>query len=157
MYEKILVPYDGSKPSRDALKYAAELALLTGNNTEITLIFVIENIMLPPLMTENVRSRKTGEMIDREGILKEIYFDEKMAAKDMLDNAAMSIDGKSKIKKVISYGRPPEKIIEFARKEKIDLIIIGNVGLSGISKLKALGSVSRCVSECSPCPVLIMH
>jgi nucleotide-binding universal stress UspA family protein len=49
------------------------------------------------------------------------------------------------------------KILELAEKDNVDLIIIGNVGLSGISKLKTLGSVSRAVSERSPCPVLIVH
>jgi len=40
-------------------------------------------------------------------------------------------------------------------KEKIDLIIIGNVGRSGISKIRTLGSVSRSVSERAPCPAMI--
>jgi nucleotide-binding universal stress UspA family protein len=48
-------------------------------------------------------------------------------------------------------------IIDFAAKEKVDLIVIGNVGPSGISKIKTLGSVSRSVSEKAPCPVMIIH
>lgn len=48
-------------------------------------------------------------------------------------------------------------IIEFAEKEKMDLIAIGNIGLSGMSKVKALGSVSRAIAEMSTCPVLIVH
>jgi nucleotide-binding universal stress UspA family protein len=52
---------------------------------------------------------------------------------------------------------PPEKIVEFANNEKVDLIVIGNVGLSGLSKVKALGSISRSVSERASCPVLIVH
>ena len=40
-----------------------------------------------------------------------------------------------------------DTILEFAKKEKADLIVIGNVGLSGISKLKTLGSVSRSIAE----------
>ena len=50
-----------------------------------------------------------------------------------------------------------EKIVEFAEKENVDLIVIGNIGLSGLSKVKALGSVSRSVSESASCPVLIVH
>jgi nucleotide-binding universal stress UspA family protein len=52
---------------------------------------------------------------------------------------------------------PPEKIIEFAKNEQVDLILIGSVGLSELSKVKALGSVSRSVSEWAICPVLIVH
>ena len=50
-----------------------------------------------------------------------------------------------------------DTIIKFADKEKIDLIAIGNVGLSGMSKLKALGSISRAIVERSICPVLVVH
>ena len=51
----------------------------------------------------------------------------------------------------------PDTIIEFAIKEKMDLIVLGNVGLSGLSKVKALGSVSRDIVEKSVCPVLVVH
>jgi len=44
-----------------------------------------------------------------------------------------------------------------AKKMKVDIIVIGSVGLTGIKKLKALGSVSRKVSELSDCPVLIIR
>jgi nucleotide-binding universal stress UspA family protein len=57
----------------------------------------------------------------------------------------------------IDNGYPPEKIIEFAKNEQVDLIVIGSVGLSELSKVKALGSVSRSVSERAICPVLIVH
>lgn len=54
------------------------------------------------------------------------------------------------------YGSPVEKIIEFAHKEKVDVIVMGNIGLSGFSKLKALGSVSRGGSERAEVPVMIV-
>lgn len=62
-----------------------------------------------------------------------------------------------KIKTVSLNGYPPEKIIELANNEKVDLIVIGNIDLSGLSKVKALGSVSRNVSEKASCPVPIVH
>ena len=157
MYQKILVPFDGSRSSISALRHANELAELVGDKAEITLLYVIDSIILPPMTHSNVRSRTTGEVIDREGILKEIYYSEKKTGKIVLENAAKSAHVTRKIKTELSYGSPPEKIVEFAKKHKIDLIVVGNIGLSGLSKLRALGSVSRCISECSPCPVLIVH
>ena len=56
----------------------------------------------------------------------------------------------------ILYGSPVEKIIEFAKKEKVDVIVMGNIGLSGFSKLKVLGSVARSVSERAEVPVMIV-
>jgi nucleotide-binding universal stress UspA family protein len=87
----------------------------------------------------------------------------------MQDNAAKTLDkkkkeieveagGKAKVGTIVLIGDSVSgKILELAEKDNVDLIIIGNVGLSGISKLKTLGSVSRAVSERSPCPVLIVH
>ena len=52
---------------------------------------------------------------------------------------------------------PADKIMEMAIEENVDLIVMGNVGLSRFSKLKALGSVSRNVSERAKCPVMLVR
>jgi nucleotide-binding universal stress UspA family protein len=62
-----------------------------------------------------------------------------------------------KIEPILLGGYPAEKIIEFANNEKVDLIVIGSVGLSRLLKVKALGSVSRSASERASCAVLIVH
>jgi len=54
-------------------------------------------------------------------------------------------------------GEPTEAILDYAIANKVDLIIIGSKGLRGFSKLKALGSVSRTVSELAKCPVMIIR
>lgn len=158
MFHKILVPYDGSKPSVDALKQAVELAQMVGKNVEITVLYVMEKILLPPLSPERMRSSRSGEVIDRDQILKEIYYDQKKSATEMLEKAIQSIRSHNvRAHLRVMYGSAPEEIVRYATKARSDLIVIGNVGLSGISKLKALGSVSRSVSEGAPCPVLIVH
>ncbi len=44
----------------------------------------------------------------------------------------------------VVIGNPPRVIIDVTnKKQKVDLIIMGNYGLKGISKVRALGSVSR--------------
>jgi nucleotide-binding universal stress UspA family protein len=63
-----------------------------------------------------------------------------------------------KVQVVIGSGLSvSDVIIDFAKKEKVDLIVLGNVGLSGVSKVKVLGSVSRAIIEKSVCPVLVVH
>ena len=58
----------------------------------------------------------------------------------------------------ITTGIPTDKIIEYATDKKVDLIVIGSIGVTGISKFfKGLGSVSRNVSEKVSCPVLIVR
>jgi hypothetical protein len=83
----------------------------------------------------------------------------KMRALEMLNRKKDEFKdaGINNVRPQVSIGNPIEKILDLASAEKVDLIVIGSVGLSGISKLKALGSVSRSVSERAKCPVLIVR
>ena len=55
-------------------------------------------------------------------------------------------------------GPAAEKILEYADAKKADMIVMGSSNrLRGISKIKALGSVTRKVSELANFPVLIVH
>ena len=47
-------------------------------------------------------------------------------------------------------------IIKFVKDQNVDLIVLGSIGLGGVSKNKALGSVTRNITEISTCPVLIV-
>ena len=51
-------------------------------------------------------------------------------------------------------GEPAEEIVDYARLEEVDLIVMGSRGLSPIQEL-LLGSVSDKVLRTAPCPVLI--
>lgn len=61
------------------------------------------------------------------------------------------------VKVKVAIGYPPDRIMEVVEEEAADLIVMGSIGLTGLSKLRALGSVSRAVSERARCPVLIVH
>ena len=91
--------------------------------------------------------------------VKEVYQDLKNKAVDMLmgKNREHLKESGGIAKTHVLLGNPADKIIEFANSENIDLIIIRNVGLRGISRIKALGSESRYVSEMASCPVLLVH
>jgi nucleotide-binding universal stress UspA family protein len=58
---------------------------------------------------------------------------------------------------IVTMGNASETIIDTAKKENIDLIVMGSRGLTGMKKIVALGSVTRNVSEHVRCPVLIVH
>jgi nucleotide-binding universal stress UspA family protein len=47
--------------------------------------------------------------------------------------------------------------MEMATEENVDLIVIWTTGLKGVSKIKALGSVARNVSERAKCPVMLVR
>ncbi len=61
------------------------------------------------------------------------------------------------VKGFVLEGDITGKLLKFIEDYNIDLVIIGSKGLSGVSKIMTLGSVSRKVSELAKCPVVIVR
>jgi len=51
MFNKILVPFDNSKPATEAARFAAHLSRFTNENCEIILMYVVPNIPTSLLMS----------------------------------------------------------------------------------------------------------
>jgi nucleotide-binding universal stress UspA family protein len=158
MYKKILVPYDNSEPSNNALDHAVNTAKMY-EGSEVILLYVIAEFPTYHFIERPARSIKTGEKTTVSQYLKEVYELMEESANDVLDKKKEDIKKTTglEIGTKLLTGHISNSIIDFAAKEKVDLIVIGNVGRSGMSKLRSLGSVSRSVSERSPCPVMIVH
>jgi nucleotide-binding universal stress UspA family protein len=162
---KILVPYDGSGPSEKAISQALELAQNLKETSQITILNVVQEVLIPPLAFGGgyLRSKITGEQLTSTELAKELCQSLKVEASQMLSRVKDNITTKQKtldnvtINTQVLVGYVADKIVEYASNENVDLIIIGNIGLGGISKLKCLGSVSRAVSERAKCPVMIVH
>jgi nucleotide-binding universal stress UspA family protein len=158
MYKKILVPYDGSEPSDKALDHAVNIAKMSGKS-EVILLYVIAEFPTYHFIERPARSIKTGEKTTVSQYLKEVYELMEESANDVLDKKKEDIKKTTglEIGTKLLTGHISNSIIDFAAKEKDDLIVIGHVGRSGMSKIRSLGSVSRSVSERAPCPVMIIH
>jgi len=61
-----------------------------------------------------------------------------------------------KVNSTILRGSVARNIVKAAIADHVDLIILGESGRSGISRL-ALGTVAEAVMRLSPCPVLIVR
>ena len=161
MFRKILVPYDGSAPSDKALQQAVSIAKSLGNNkADVIVLHVIAEYPTHHFIERPARSIKTGEKTTLSGYLKELY--EMMAenANDALTKKKEAIRKSSGLEiatRVLAADNISDTITKIAEKEGVDLIVIGNVGRSGMSRLRTLGSVSRGVSERASCPVMIIH
>jgi universal stress protein A len=59
------------------------------------------------------------------------------------------------VKTEVLSGIPARKIAEYARRHRIDLIVVGSHGRTGVSRA-LLGSVAEAVVRRSPCPVLVV-
>lgn len=161
MYKKILVPYDGSEPSDNALNHAIEIAKMSGEDVRIILLHILQEIHLPPSFSRldnTLRSLKTGDRITPGGYLKELYVMMKAEALQMLNEKKKECEARGISTDVkILFDHAIDTIIQFSTKEDVDLIVMGTTGLSGISRIRALGSVARNVSERASCPVLLVH
>ncbi|MGB7911032.1 MAG: universal stress protein [Desulfobaccales bacterium] len=61
-----------------------------------------------------------------------------------------------KLESLVLTGDPAAKIMELAKKEKIDLIVMGAHGRKGLERV-FFGSVADEVVTAAPCPVLTIH
>jgi nucleotide-binding universal stress UspA family protein len=61
-----------------------------------------------------------------------------------------------KVESGVAVGAPADKIVEAAKKEKANLIIMGTHGRKGIERT-LFGSVADKVVRDAPCPVLCIH
>ena len=150
---KILLPHDGTESSDKALEKSKEVA--KAFNAELYILHVIEHIPIPPsLILGNERqwiaeSRRSIAKKLKEGWLK--------MAKEKI-NPVLEKENIKFNTSVLTDEQPvSEQILKFVSDNKINLIIVGSQRLNKISKIKALGSVSRKISENAECPVMIIH
>ena len=156
-FKKILVPYDGSAMSDKALEKAVEISKLV-EGSRITVIHVIQEISTP-VFDGAIRSPRTGEMTSFAEYMTTIY----QEIRDRMQKGLTKEKEKLKHREFqldifVTKGNPSDRIVDYATNEKIDLVVVGSIGLTGVSKFfKGLGSVSRNVSERVSCPVLIIR
>lgn len=146
MYKKLLVPLDGSATAQLALKHAEALARLSG--ASIILLSIVEEMHYsngyerPKVYTEQVRPHLLA------------------TARALLENAAKPLrdGGLSVAAHVVESGnqRVSELIVQQAKDEHCDLIILGTHGRRGIDRL-LLGSDAEQVARIAPVPVMLVR
>lgn len=145
MYQRILVPIDGSPTSDRALQEAIKLADRT---TRLRLVYVLEEIYL----------------LDAEGYA---YIDLPALQKAMrltgartLALAADKVQESGTLAETALLDANGERIAHViendARQWQADLIVIGTHGRSGLNRL-LLGSVAEGVVRAAPVPVLLVR
>jgi nucleotide-binding universal stress UspA family protein len=78
------------------------------------------------------------------------------AEKQMTEFLAEKAPAKLAVTKTVLRGRPFVQIIRHARSQKMDLIVMGTHGRTGLSHM-LMGSVAEKVARKSPCPVLTVR
>ena len=133
MIKKILVATDASAASGRAVSFAARLSVQ--HEAELLILNVIRDMQLP----EELKDAPEFESFlnARDDLMRH-------AADQILLKAKQKAkkEGARKIQTAIGSGDPATSVAGFARRRKVDLIVVGTRGLSKI-KAAAMGSVSR--------------
>ena len=139
---KVLLPVDGSKSSLNAAKYVAKMAKNSRSPVTVTLVSVHDDIGLG-----HVKQFVAKSVVD--DYLREVSEKELKPAQKVLDAA------KVKHNMAIKRGQISEEIIALANKDKVDMIVMGVKGRSGILDV-LVGSVAQRVSSTAKQPVLLV-
>lgn len=141
LLKHILVPVDFSDCSRKALQYAMSFAKQF--SAAITLLHVVVAVPPPPQM-----------MVFENETLRSKYHEE--AAKNLSEWRG-EVVSRAPVKALVREGfSAHQEIVAMAHQCNCDLIVIGNHGRSGLSRMLT-GSTAERVVRNAPCPVLIVR
>jgi nucleotide-binding universal stress UspA family protein len=139
--KQILIPIDFSDYSDQALRWGVSLAQKYG--AQLLLLHVIPEVL------EEVSARESaGEQLvidltaEVEAQLHEI------ARQGLKEGVAVDVR--------VADGEPADAILRIARQEKVDLIVMGTHGRTGLSHL-LLGSTAEAVVRAAACPVFTVR
>jgi len=152
VFEKILVPMDGSEQSLKALDVAVEIAAKFGG--KLTLIHAYSVAGATGYLPEP--SATVGVPVMSASDISKLAESAREAGKKILD------EGKKRIKAsgvdvhtLLEEGHAVHEIVRAAKEGKFELIVMGVRGLSHIREL-LLGGVSDAIMHHAVCPVLIV-
>jgi nucleotide-binding universal stress UspA family protein len=145
MFNKIVVPLDGSALAERALPIARALArqaqgeLLLVRVPELVHMIVPGNgghALLYPEQSLGYSEKQANEYLD--------HMREALAAQGVL------------IQTAVPHGDPATALVEVAREIEANLIVMSSHGYSGLTRW-LLGSVAEKVLHAAPCPVLVLR
>jgi nucleotide-binding universal stress UspA family protein len=137
--KRILIATDGSEYTKEAVSTGLRLAKILG--AEVTALYVIDQTSFVsfPIDSSIV---SVYSLLENEG---------KRAVEEVKKEGEQQ---GIKVTPVVVEGSPTRKIVEMAA--DFDLVVIGTLGRSAISKL-FMGSVAERVTRYAPCPVLVVR
>ena len=140
MYDRILVPTDGSTEGERAVEYAFDLARL--HDAEIYAIYVVNAASYGGLPMETAWDG-ISDALREEG-------------QEAVDRVKELAPDDVSVETAVLEGTPSRVIVEEASPENCDLVVMGTHGRGGIDRL-LLGSVTERVVRSATVPVLTVH
>jgi nucleotide-binding universal stress UspA family protein len=139
---RILIATDGSKACENVADLGVEIA--KWNGAKIYALYVIDITFFDSILMDESWVKNAYEQFEKVGRAAICCIEESAEAAGI--EAAP----------VLLKGNPAEKILDFAENQKVDMIVVGSTGKSGIGRFM-LGSVSEKVVRNSKIPVLVVR
>lgn len=146
MYQKILVPLDGSKLAECALSHVKNL-VKDGAVGEVTLLNVVK-VYVPGGLGES------SGIFDIKAVRENLFMESRKYLADV--ESQLASEGIHVKTESLEGNRPADAISDYAQKNGVDMIVIATHGYTGLKKLM-FGSVALGVLHESLIPVLLIR
>lgn len=159
--QNILVPIDYSGDSEQALqwgaslagKYGAKLLLLHVIPQAVEQVFPEGKGFVSPTSSFSEGMAVGSQPFVRQPIIIDLV---DRAQTELADFAVKYLKASVPMQVKVAVGTPAEEILRVASEEKVDLIVMGTHGRTGLRHL-LLGSVGEEVTRHAPCPVFTVR
>lgn len=173
---RICVPTDFSPSSEKAIHYGATLAEV--HDAELHLLHVLQDfeqaVMHPDYTASGERARAYFNRLEQTAGKPpgDEHEEPKLHEEDEIYSFLRSLEkgtdehfsklpldewwDRVRLLRAMRYGNPANEICRYARKQSIDLLVLGTHGRTGLSHL-LVGSVAERIIRVSPCPVLTVR
>ena len=147
MFDKILIPTDGSRGVEKAIEYATAIAEKFSSTVHVLFVVESSNILIgyDQDMTSQYHVQSAVENMYQVG--------EDAVAKIAKQLAEHRIE---KVTTKVRDGHPTELILEYTKEQGIDLIVMGTHGRRGLNRM-LLGSVADEVVHRALVPVMTVR
>ena len=147
MFDKILIPTDGSQGVEKAIEYA--VAIAEKFTSTVHILFVVESSNLLIGYDQDMASQTQVQSVV-EGMYQ--------VGEDAVAKIAKQLSerGIEKVTTKVKDGHAVEVILEYIKEEGIDLILMGTHGRRGLNRL-LLGSVAGEVVHRATVPVMTVR
>ena len=149
---KVLLATDGSQDSWKAVEFLKEIELPAGST--VTLLHVVRKHVYE---TEQCVDRGEKSQTEFAKLVKGLCRDRGAVGVDLLKQTHKELDSLHlTIRERMALGHEAQEILKTAKQQKIDLVLMGSKGISGLRRL-LMGSVAQTVSQHAPCSVLVVR
>lgn len=178
MFSKILVAFDGSKPSLDAVESAMEIG--RKYNSSLIILHVLDSYKYPYLLSSVIlaptfgsdkfeKEREKFEELmkslkekyiskNSEGVKKDISVASETNIGDSSYSSNVTTSGNEMFETAIVEAETStaSTIVDYAESKNVDLLVIGSKGRTGLKKM-LVGSTATEVVKYAHCPVIVVR